>query len=78
MNKLSSKVTAGFAVLVGFLTYASAAHADIIDTTISNAQGTIVGYTTAVLSAIVGLAVLAAGIRIAPRVIKVLAAKVAG
>jgi hypothetical protein len=78
MNKLSTKLTAGFAAVVGLLAYTTAAHADGVTDAISAGQATIAGYTGAVLGAVIALAVLAAGIRIAPRVIKILAAKVAG
>ncbi len=78
MNKLSNKVAVFGAMLLGMLSYATAASADVITDSIATAQSTVSGYATAVLLAVVALALFGAGIRIAPRVIRILASKVAG
>jgi hypothetical protein len=75
MNKLSNKILAGFAVLGSILAYASAASADVLTDSLTTVQTQVVGYATPIAATVVAVALAFVAVRLIPRVIRMVSAR---
>lgn len=80
MNNKTNKVLAAVGSMVAVLAFAGSAYAvdDQIDTAIGDVQANVLRYTGAALTAIVAVVLLGVGIRVVPKIIRAVAARVTG